>query len=208
MWVNGDPQVDGFEDMDYTTAVIDRVAAAENCNDAFICGISKGGHMTCAYACARPGKIKAAADLDEFMGLTTNVPTAPVPMIFFHGTKDGAVPYAMVKDTVVCSKHLGGDLNLAWPTAEIAVMGADGAVNILFRLDLEKGTPEEQEKLGAQLTDDYRKEFLNLYLAAERGYIDYVVDPVDTRDRLVAGSPSSPRSATTNPCRKHGNIPL
>jgi poly(3-hydroxybutyrate) depolymerase len=98
-WVNGDPAVVGYEDMDYTTAVIDRVAAAENCHDAFICGISKGGHMTCAYACVRPGKIKAAADLDEFMGLTTNVPTAQVPMIFFHGTRDEAVPYALVKDT-------------------------------------------------------------------------------------------------------------
>ena len=99
-WVNGNPRERGFEDIDYTTAVIDRVSSAENCNDVFVCGISKGGHMTCAYACERPAKIRAAADLDEFMGLTTNIPAAPVPMIFFHGTKDGAVPYAMVKDTV------------------------------------------------------------------------------------------------------------
>jgi poly(3-hydroxybutyrate) depolymerase len=100
VWVNGDPKEGGYEDIDYTTAVIDRVAAAENCKDAFLCGVSKGGHMTCCYACERPSKIRAAADLDEFMGLTTNIPTGPVPMIFFHGTRDGAVPYAMVKDTM------------------------------------------------------------------------------------------------------------
>jgi len=109
---------------------------------------------------------------------------------------------------VMCSKHLGGDLNLAWPTAEIAVMGADGAVNILFRHDLEKGTPEEQETLRTQLSDDYRKEFLNPYLAAERGYIDDVIDPADTRDRLVAGLSLLASKRDDRPGRKHGNIPL
>ena len=109
---------------------------------------------------------------------------------------------------VMCSKHLGGDLNLAWPTAEIAVMGADGAVNILFRRDLEKGTAEEQEKLRARLTDDYRKEFLNPYLAAERGYIDDVIDPAETRARLVAGLSLLASKRDDRPGRKHGNIPL
>jgi poly(3-hydroxybutyrate) depolymerase len=108
VWTNGNPRERGFEDIDYTGAVIDRVSAAENCNDAFLCGISKGGHMTCAYACERPAKIRAAADLDEFMGLTTNVPSAPVPMIFFHGTNDGAVPYAMVKDTADAWRAISG----------------------------------------------------------------------------------------------------
>ena len=109
---------------------------------------------------------------------------------------------------VMCSKHLGGDLNLAWPTAEIAVMGADGAVNILFRRDLEKGTAEEQEKLRARLADDYRREFLNPYLAAERGYIDDVIDPAETRARLVAGLNLLASKRDDRPGRKHGNIPL
>ena len=109
---------------------------------------------------------------------------------------------------VMCSKHLGGDLNLAWPTAEIAVRGADGAVNILFRRDLEKGTPEEQETLRARLTDEYRKEFLNPYLAAERGYIDDVIDPSETRARLVAGLSLLSSKRDDRPGRKHGNIPL
>lgn len=109
---------------------------------------------------------------------------------------------------VMCSKHLGGDLNLAWPTAEIAVMGADGAVNILFRRDLEKGTADEQEKLRVRLTDDYRKEFLNPYLAAERGYVDDVIDPAETRARLVAGLSLLSSKRDDRPGRKHGNIPL
>jgi len=109
---------------------------------------------------------------------------------------------------VMCSKHLGGDLNLAWPTAEIAVMGADGAVNILFRRELEKGTPEEQEKLRARLTEEYRREFLNPYLAAERGYIDDVIDPAETRARLVAGLSLLSSKRDDRPGRKHGNIPL
>jgi len=109
---------------------------------------------------------------------------------------------------VMCSKHLGGDLNLAWPTAEIAVMGADGAVNILFRRELEKGTPEEQEKTRARLTEEYRTEFLNPYLAAERGYIDDVIDPADTRARLVNGLRLLASKRDDRPGRKHGNIPL
>jgi len=109
---------------------------------------------------------------------------------------------------VMCSKHLGGDLNLAWPTAEIAVMGADGAVNILFRRDLEKGTVEEQEALRARLSDEYRREFLNPYLAAERGYIDDVIDPSETRARLVAGLSLLSSKRDDRPGRKHGNIPL
>jgi len=109
---------------------------------------------------------------------------------------------------VMCSKHLGGDLNLAWPTAEIAVMGAEGAVNILFRRDLEKGTAEEQATLRAGLTDDYRKQFLNPYLAAERGYVDDVIDPTETRARLVAGLSLLASKRDDRPGRKHGNIPL
>ncbi len=109
---------------------------------------------------------------------------------------------------VMCSKHLGGDLNLAWPTAEIAVMGADGAVNILYRRELEQGTAEEQQKLRDRLTAEYRAEFLNPYLAAERGYIDDVIDPAETRARLVAGLTLLSSKRDDRPGRKHGNIPL
>ena len=109
---------------------------------------------------------------------------------------------------VMCSKHLGGDLNLAWPTAEIAVMGAEGAVNILFRRDLERAPDAEREALRTRLTGEYRAEFLNPYLAAERGYIDDVIDPAETRARLVAGLRLLGSKRDDRPPRKHGNIPL
>ncbi|MGA9840186.1 MAG: acyl-CoA carboxylase subunit beta [Thermoplasmata archaeon] len=109
---------------------------------------------------------------------------------------------------VMCSKHLGGDLNLAWPTAEIAVMGADGAVNILFRRDLETAPAADRETVRARLTAEYRKEFLNPYLAAERGYIDDVIDPAGTRAHLVAGLRMLSSKRDERPARKHGNIPL
>jgi acetyl-CoA/propionyl-CoA carboxylase carboxyl transferase subunit len=109
---------------------------------------------------------------------------------------------------VMCSKHLGGDLNLAWPTAEIAVMGADGAVNILYRRDLDRATGPEKEALRARLTDEYRREFLNPYLAAERGYIDDVIDPAETRARLIAGLKMLASKRDDRPARKHGNLPL
>ncbi len=109
---------------------------------------------------------------------------------------------------VMCSKHLGGDLNLAWPIAEIAVMGAEGAVNILFRRDLERATGAEHDRLRARLIDEYRGEFLNPYLAAARGYIDDVIDPAETRARLVAGLKVLSSKRDDRPGRKHGNIPL
>jgi acetyl-CoA/propionyl-CoA carboxylase carboxyl transferase subunit len=109
---------------------------------------------------------------------------------------------------VMCSKHLGGDLNLAWPTAEIAVMGAEGAVNILFRRELEAASDAERDRLREKLTGDYGREFLNPYLAAERGYIDDVIDPATTRDRLVGGLKVLASKRDDRPPRKHGNIPL
>ena len=110
-WLAGDPKVTGFEDIDYITEVISRVKASENCKEAFTVGLSAGGHMSLAYACTRPGTIKAACSLDEFMGLTTNIPTAPLPIIMFHGTSDGAVPYTMAKDTADRWREVDGLLN-------------------------------------------------------------------------------------------------
>jgi acetyl-CoA/propionyl-CoA carboxylase carboxyl transferase subunit len=109
---------------------------------------------------------------------------------------------------VMCSKHLGADLNFAWPTAEIAVMGADGAVNILFRREIESAPAAERAALRTTLTGEYRAEFLNPYLAAERGYIDDVIDPSETRARLVRGLKMLETKRDERPPKKHGNIPL
>jgi propionyl-CoA carboxylase beta chain len=109
---------------------------------------------------------------------------------------------------VMCSKHLGADFNVAWPTAEIAVMGADGAVNILFRGEITKAPAAEREKVRAKLVADYQTEFLNPYLAAERGYIDDVIDPAETRAKLVRALTLLEPKREDRPARKHGNIPL
>ncbi|MGI0053363.1 MAG: acyl-CoA carboxylase subunit beta, partial [Thermoplasmata archaeon] len=109
---------------------------------------------------------------------------------------------------VMCSKHLGGDLNLAWPTAEIAVMGAEGAVNILFRREIDRSPEAGRESLRTKLIGEYRAEFLNPYLAAERGYLDDVIDPAETRPRLLRGLELLGTKREDRPARKHGNLPL
>ena len=108
VWNSDNPRISGLEDYDYITEVIRRVKASDNVSDVFTVGLSKGGHMSLAYACARPSTITAAASLDEFMQLTLNIPTAPVPIIVFHGTSDTNVPYTMVKDTVDAWRTVDG----------------------------------------------------------------------------------------------------
>jgi acetyl-CoA carboxylase carboxyltransferase component len=108
----------------------------------------------------------------------------------------------------MCSKHLGGDLNYAWPTAEIAVMGAEGAVNILFRRQIDAAPAARREALRAEKVAEYREQFLNPYLAAERGYIDDVIDPAETRPRLIAGLRMLASKRDDRPPKKHGNGPL
>jgi poly(3-hydroxybutyrate) depolymerase len=115
---NGNPRITGFEDYDYITEVINRVRASDNANDAFTVGFSAGGHTSLAYACERPSMIKAASSVDEFMGLTYNIPSAPVPMIVFHGTSDKSVPYTMVKDTVDAWRAVDGLLKAAPATTD------------------------------------------------------------------------------------------
>lgn len=107
---------------------------------------------------------------------------------------------------VMSSKHLRGDLNLAWPTAEIAVMGPDGAVSIVFRRELEQAEDPVAKK--AELANEYREKFASPYVAAERGYIDDVIEPRDTRARLINGLEVFQNKRDSNPARKHGNIPL
>jgi propionyl-CoA carboxylase beta chain len=107
---------------------------------------------------------------------------------------------------VMSSKHLRGDINYAWPTAEIAVMGPDGAVNIVFRDAIAKSdNPDETRR---QLIADYRAKFASPYVAAARGYIDDVIDPRQTRPKLISALEMLQDKVDTNPPRKHGNIPL
>ncbi|HSA99155.1 MAG TPA: acyl-CoA carboxylase subunit beta [Anaerolineales bacterium] len=107
---------------------------------------------------------------------------------------------------VMSSKHIRSDLNLAWPTAEIAVMGPDGAVSIIFRKELEKAKDWVTKK--AELVAEYREKFASPYVAAERGYIDDVIEPKETRPRLINGLEMLSNKRDSNPAKKHGNIPL
>ncbi|MET9450960.1 acyl-CoA carboxylase subunit beta [Streptomyces cinerochromogenes] len=111
---------------------------------------------------------------------------------------------------VMGSKHLGADLNLAWPTAQIAVMGAQGAVNILHRRTLAEAeaTGEDVEAVRARLIREYEDTLLNPYVAAERGYIDAVIMPSDTRAHIVRGLRQLRTKRESLPPKKHGNIPL
>ncbi|MGH7341458.1 MAG: acyl-CoA carboxylase subunit beta, partial [Candidatus Rokuibacteriota bacterium] len=107
---------------------------------------------------------------------------------------------------VMSSKHIRGDVNLAYPTAEIAVMGPDGAVNIIFRNEIEKAKKPDTER--ERLTADYRQKFANPFKAAELGYIDEIIRPEDTRPRLIAALEMLANKRDRNPPKKHGNIPL
>ncbi|MBE0640436.1 MAG: methylmalonyl-CoA carboxyltransferase, partial [Bacteroidales bacterium] len=102
---------------------------------------------------------------------------------------------------VMASKHIGADINLAYPTAEIAVMGPDGAVNIIFRDKL-----NEEER--AKAVQDYRDTFASPYKAAELGYIDQIIYPRKTRVRIIESLEMARNKRETNPPKKHGNIPL
>lgn len=107
---------------------------------------------------------------------------------------------------VMSSKHIRGDLNLAWPSAEIAVMGPDGAVNIIFRKELAQA--EDPVKRKAELVAEYREKFANPYITASRGYVDDVIEPHETRPRLINGLEMLSNKRDANPPKKHGCIPL
>ena len=104
------------------------------------------------------------------------------------------------------SKHIRSDVNLAWPMAEIAVMGPEGAVNIVFRKELEKASDPVKRK--AELVAEYREKFASPYVAAERGYVDEVIEPKETRPRLINALEMLSNKRDANPAKKHGNIPL
>jgi len=107
---------------------------------------------------------------------------------------------------VMNSKHVRGDINYAWPTAEIAVMGAEGAVNILFKDEIEHAADPEQRR--KDLINEYIEKFANPYIAASRGYIDEIIEPRHTRTKLITALEMLKNKRDTNPPKKHGNIPL
>jgi propionyl-CoA carboxylase beta chain len=109
---------------------------------------------------------------------------------------------------VMSSKHIRADFNFAWPTAEVAVMGPEGAVNIVFRKELEGNGEAEVAARRAELIDDYKARFANPYTAAERGYVDDVIEPRRTRPVLVDALETTLTKRERRPPRKHGNIPL
>jgi acetyl-CoA carboxylase carboxyltransferase component len=107
---------------------------------------------------------------------------------------------------VMSSKHLRSDINLAWPSAEIAVMGPDGAVNIIYREQIAKA--EDPQQARQELTRDYQDKFTNPYIAASRGYLDDVIDPAETRLNIIKALDMLQNKRDTLPAKKHGNIPL
>jgi propionyl-CoA carboxylase beta chain len=107
---------------------------------------------------------------------------------------------------VMASKHIRTDVNYAWPTAEIAVMGPEGAVNIVYRRELEKSKNADADR--AAKIEEFRERFANPYIAAERGYLDAVIRPRDTRRKLIQALDMLENKRAKNPPKKHGNIPL
>jgi propionyl-CoA carboxylase beta chain len=109
---------------------------------------------------------------------------------------------------VMASKHIRTDANFAWPTAEIAVMGPEGAVDIVYKRELAKVAESDREKVRQEKIAEFRDRFANPFVAAERGYIDAVIEPADTRARIITALRTLENKRDTNPKKKHGNIPL
>ncbi len=109
---------------------------------------------------------------------------------------------------VMASKHIRTDINYAWPTAEIAVMGPEGAVNIVYKREIDRAPESERERLRREKIEDFRERFANPYVAAERGYIDAIIEPAETRAKIVTALRSLENKRDSNPKKKHGNIPL
>jgi len=107
---------------------------------------------------------------------------------------------------VMCSKHIRADINFAWPSSELAVMGPDGAVNIIFRRDIQSA--KDAKKKQKELVTEYRKKFANPYIAAEMGYIDDIIEPQETRPRIINALHTLLNKREDRPAKKHGNIPL
>lgn len=110
---------------------------------------------------------------------------------------------------VMASKHIRTDVNYAWPTAEIAVMGPEGAVDIVYKRELDRATnPQERQELRQSKIEEFRDRFASPYVAAERGYIDAIIQPRETRKKLIQALAMLETKRDKNPPKKHGNIPL
>jgi propionyl-CoA carboxylase beta chain len=106
----------------------------------------------------------------------------------------------------MASKHIRTDVNYAYPTAEIAVMGPEGAVNVLYRREIQRAS--DPQALRAQKVAEFREKFANPYVAADRGFVDEVIHPRQTRRKLIAALEMTSTKRDKNPPKKHGNIPL
>ena len=104
------------------------------------------------------------------------------------------------------SKHLRSDINFAWPSAEIAVMGAEGAVNIIYRSEIAEAKDPDAKR--QELIKEYQERFTTPYIAASRGFLDDVIDPADTRVRIIKALEMLQNKRDSLPAKKHGNIPL
>ena len=107
---------------------------------------------------------------------------------------------------VMSSKHLSADINLAWPSAEISVMGPEGAINIIYREEISRADDPQQTR--EELTKDYLDKFTNPYIAASRGFLDDVIDPSETRLKIIQALDMLRNKRDHLPSKKHGNIPL
>jgi propionyl-CoA carboxylase beta chain len=109
---------------------------------------------------------------------------------------------------VMASKHIRTDANFAWPSAEIAVMGPEGAVNIVYKRELDKAPEADRDRIRQEKIDEFRDRFANPFVAAEKGYIDAIIEPSETRSRIITALRALENKRDTNPRKKHGNIPL
>jgi propionyl-CoA carboxylase beta chain len=109
---------------------------------------------------------------------------------------------------VMASKHIRTDANFAWPSAEIAVMGPEGAVNIVYKRELDKAPESDRERLRQEKIEEFRDRFANPFVAAEKGYIDAIIEPAETRPRIITALRALENKRDSNPRKKHGNIPL
>src|SRR6202795_2723952 len=109
---------------------------------------------------------------------------------------------------VMASKHIRTDANFAWPSAEIAVMGPEGAVNIVYKRELDKAPEADRDRLRQEKIAEFRERFANPFVAAEKGYIDAIIEPSETRFRIITALRALENKRDTNPRKKHGNIPL
>ena len=110
---------------------------------------------------------------------------------------------------VMASKHIRTDVNYAWPTAEIAVMGPEGAVDIVFKRELDGAeNPQQRQELRQTKIEEFRDRFASPYVAADRGFVDAIIQPRETRKKLIQALAMLENKRDKNPPKKHGNIPL